>query len=556
MSTNDYSVDDQEPYVKYLLEEQNKKLKHMNELANPPTIDFEIGNTQSEVSEPLSTENSTRYQWRVYVRQIVNNPEEEIIERVIFKLHPTFDPSTIRISEPLVSNDQREWAVERIGWGEFRIQITVCLKTDGDVTAVHNYTHNLNLRQASSKSYTVAYPINPNIVGLSAIKRMEEVRYTEMHGVAAKPEWEAPILEVDCDEEARPGYNTMKAHEYEDDPRTLKEKIKFFAELLRKSNNALAYTGAGISTSAGIDDYASKAKDSKMKENRKKVKDAFDCEPSLGHRALTQLWRCGILKHWVQQNHDGLPQKAGFPQHEINEIHGAWYDPSNPVVPMSGTLRSDLFSWMHKWQKKTDLCIAMGTSLCGMNADNCVDIPSEKYIKRRQGYGSVIVGLQRTIYDKKCSLRIFAKIDTVMAMLMDHLKLKIPAYVPYKPNIAADSKVGDHQYKVPYDEDGQLSKTMFTIWDLRPGQKMVVCAGPGEGFEGTMDAKMASDYYILNAPLMREGNPNHGKGFCQYAVGTWWIETATKGLWSHLPMRNEDPEIINNSKPRQLARNN
>ena len=58
--------------------------------------------------------------------------------------------------------------------------------------------------------------------------------------------------------------------------------------------------------------------------------------------------RLGLIesRHWVQQNHDGLPQKAGYPQQHLNEIHGAWFDPSNPVVPMSGTLREDLMTWL------------------------------------------------------------------------------------------------------------------------------------------------------------------------------------------------------------------
>jgi NAD-dependent SIR2 family protein deacetylase len=47
----------------------------------------------------------------------------------------------------------------------------------------------------------------------------------------------------------------------------------------------------------------------------------------------------GRLKRWIQQNHDGLPQKAGLPQSAINEIHGAWYDVTNPVVKFSGEVR-------------------------------------------------------------------------------------------------------------------------------------------------------------------------------------------------------------------------
>lgn len=66
------------------------------------------------------------------------------------------------------------------------------------------------------------------------------------------------------------------------------------------------------------------------------------------HYALCALDSAGLLHSWVQQNHDGLPQKAGFPQEKINEVHGAWFDPSNPVVFMDGTLRGDLVDWMFR----------------------------------------------------------------------------------------------------------------------------------------------------------------------------------------------------------------
>ena len=36
----------------------------------------------------------------------------------------------------------------------------------------------------------------------------------------------------------------------------------------------------------------------------------------------------------------------------MNEIHGSWYDPSNPVVMMSGQLREDLFAQLLEWQAK------------------------------------------------------------------------------------------------------------------------------------------------------------------------------------------------------------
>ena len=33
-----------------------------------------------------------------------------------------------------------------------------------------------------------------------------------------------------------------------------------------------------------------------------------------------------VLHRLVQQNHDGLPQKAGVQQELMNEIHGSWFD--------------------------------------------------------------------------------------------------------------------------------------------------------------------------------------------------------------------------------------
>lgn len=49
---------------------------------------------------------------------------------------------------------------------------------------------------------------------------------------------------------------------------------------------------------------------------------------------------------WLLMEIIRLPQKSGFPQEKINEIHGAWFDPSNPVVQFSGQLRGDLFNQM------------------------------------------------------------------------------------------------------------------------------------------------------------------------------------------------------------------
>merc|ERR1719461_2055889 len=181
----------------------------------------------------------------------------------------------------------------------------------------------------------------------------------------------------------------------------------------------------------------------------------------------------------------------------------------------------------------------MGTSLCGMNADRCVQRPSRQYIENKWGYGSIIVGLQRTQYDNICSLRIFARIDEVVALLARELNLTIPGPKVYVPQIPPEFIHGPDQFIVPYDTDGNLSEDVRTIWDLRDGQKMIVNGGPGDGFKGKMKEKSNGHYRICTA-MIREGDRNHGKGFCNYVLGNWWVETAVNGKWPTIPIKNID----------------
>jgi NAD-dependent SIR2 family protein deacetylase len=357
----------------------------------------------------------------------------------------------------------------------------------------------------------------------------------------------APLVLTVCDQEARPGYATMQAHEYQEDPSTFRKKIQCLGELIRRSQHFVAYTGAGISTASGIDDYASQSKQSvatgERAKGRVKRKTGLDAEPTFAHFTLAALYKAGRLKHWVQQNHDGLPQKAGFPQQHINEIHGAWFDPSNPVVPMDGSLRSDLCAWMEEEEQKADLVLAMGSSLCGMNADRMVDTPNRK-AARGKALGAVIVGYQRTQMDESCALRIFANIDETMLALA--LELSLPMSLqPYRQNIPETARVPGrpHAFSIPYattDGKGYKQDGKKQILDLRPGARLILTGGPGVGFRGVVrrvpDKKQST--YSVQFPSTREG-PGLGKSLQLYALGAWMIEAACKGTLAQLPVTND-----------------
>ena len=70
--------------------------------------------------------------------------------------------------------------------------------------------------------------------------------------------------------------------------------------------------------------------------------------------------------HVAWRHGSGLPQKAGFPQEKICEVHGSWFDPSNPVVKYSGSLQGHLYSAMASDALDADL---VRRSLCPAAAE-------------------------------------------------------------------------------------------------------------------------------------------------------------------------------------------
>jgi len=121
----------------------------------------------------------------------------------------------------------------------------------------------------------------------------------------------------------------------------LKEKSKLFLDLLLSSSNAVAFTGAGISTESDIPDYRSPGTGLWEKMDQSVVSlDGFTKEPSRyynyslelyplrraakpnsGHNLLVELENREILKGIITQNVDGLHQDAG--SGEVHELHGS-----------------------------------------------------------------------------------------------------------------------------------------------------------------------------------------------------------------------------------------
>jgi len=255
---------------------------------------------------------------------------------------------------------------------------------------------------------------------------------------------------------------------------------------------------------------------------------------------LAALSEQGLVKHWLQQNHDRLAQKAGFPQERINEVHGSWFDPSNPEVKYSGTLRGDLFEDMENQAEIADLVIVMGTSLTGLNADQCVEKTADR---SNVGYalGSVIISPQRTAQDGNCTLRIFAKADDVMKALAKELGLG-PHALGQRPGVkkSADLFPKEDKILVPYDARGMRSSTVKTYWDLSKGSKIRM--GCNNNLKG---ARQPNDKGITDSTVGTI--VGRDEKTCSFTIsiggtnkrlGLWWISTAKRGGVECLPVVN------------------
>ena len=144
-----------------------------------------------------------------------------------------------------------------------------------------------------------------------------------------------------------------KTAEFHDSFEQIKQEATRITSLIRSASHCIVFTGAGISTSAGIGDYRGKGgkwtemdresvtamvaenlKESRQgaRTSRQESIDEADSDdggvpyeqlrPTYTHEALAKLLELGLLKHVISQNGDGLHGLSGIPPGNISELHG------------------------------------------------------------------------------------------------------------------------------------------------------------------------------------------------------------------------------------------
>jgi len=250
--------------------------------------------------------------------------------------------------------------------------------------------------------------------------------------------------------------------EFFDEPEELEKKVKELAKMIRDSKYMVAYTGAGVSTSAKIPDYRGPQGIWTLRDQGKSPHFEVTLEqalPTLTHMALMEWYKAGTLKFLVSTNVDGLHRRSGIPQDGMSELHGNCYlekcrnvkckkeflrtfDASsgrgdhitgrkcdmcnNPLYDSiinfgenlpQGELEKTIFE-----VGKSDLSLVLGTS---MRVSPANQFPLQVLSK---GGKLVIVNLQKTPYDKKANLIIRERTDKVIELLFKELAIDIPSY--------------------------------------------------------------------------------------------------------------------------------
>ena len=241
------------------------------------------------------------------------------------------------------------------------------------------------------------------------------------------------------------------------------------AALIREARKAIAFTGAGISTESGIDDFRSPGglwsrhqpvmfddflKDAGERRRfwqmrREMLPTMLRAEPNAGHHALAALEACGRLAAVITQNIDELHQRAGSKR--VVEIHGTAMkvhcldcDKRWPAAEIQvrldageeeficdacgGLLKSMTVSFGQSlppsvWQDAASLCrscdlfLALGSSLVVQPA---AALPEAA---RRNGAKLVIINREPTPLDELADLVIHAPIGETMGSMMKELGL-------------------------------------------------------------------------------------------------------------------------------------
>ncbi|KAM0430001.1 hypothetical protein ACHAPT_006007 [Fusarium lateritium] len=255
--------------------------------------------------------------------------------------------------------------------------------------------------------------------------------------------------------------------ERRDAPEVVDQQASRLVELIKQSKHFIVFTGAGVSTSAGIPDFRGPEGAWTLRAQGRarttRAVSTLQAVPTPSHMALLELQNRGVMKYLVSQNCDGLHRRSGIRPDMISELHGnsnrefcidcgydyirdfravATYEKSvhdhltgrictrcgghlhDSIINFGEDLPAEAFQLATDNAEKADLCLVLGSSLTVTPASG---IPQICGLSRSTKL--VICNLQNTPFDHISDIRIYSEADNLMTRVMEGLGFPIPSFI-------------------------------------------------------------------------------------------------------------------------------
>ena len=223
------------------------------------------------------------------------------------------------------------------------------------------------------------------------------------------------------------------------------------------------------------------------------------------YRALARIFLSGILKVWINQDQDALPQRLGhLPEAKIIDIHGSNFDPSNP--PVRDKVRPDVFEKLLCAEAEADLVLVLGADLEGMTADRVAGTVATR-ARAGLAQGTVLVNTKPTSFDDLAQLRIFEPVDDLIRAL--HTKLLPPPLSQEEPPTTSGVFPAFDAARGPLD--------------LSTGSKIRLVGQPKWDICGNVGTIVGKDHegnYLID--LLADTKNN--QGVVRRTLGRWWLD--------------------------------
>ncbi|KAI1383069.1 DHS-like NAD/FAD-binding domain-containing protein [Hypoxylon trugodes] len=288
----------------------------------------------------------------------------------------------------------------------------------------------------------------------------------------------------------------VAAEERQESPQAVDRKADALVKLIKKNKHMVVFTGAGISTSAGIPDFRGPEGIWTLRAQGRQQKsgvNTLQAVPTATHMALVELHNRGILKYLVSQNCDGLHRKSGISAEKISELHGnsnreyckdcgkeyirdfravASYEKTvhdhrtgrkcalcggvllDTIINFGESLFAEPLQLARDHAAKADLFLVLGSSLTVSPANEIPETPG-----RRKAAKLAICNLQDTPLDALADWRIHSKADELMVRVMEKLDIPIPPFILRRRLLVGME---------PTENDRRQLKVVGIDWDGTP----------------------------------------------------------------------------------------